>query len=188
MDCERGWHPYPHSEKCQKVLFEVVNRSCGTQQTLLNNLIWPVCHKKIVPRRWKHSSCAVKIWDTVSLKSSHFISPLWMTWGFPWYFWFMSLTHPLGTWGTHWLITDLRMSSHLSLPLLIKSCLSYCNIPALFWLTRPTWQKYIIWCFAPKVPIVSEEFHTLNPFEKQLLFKSNVCKNCIPTLAPLTYF
>lgn len=144
--------------------------------------------QKIVPRRWKHSSCAVKIWDTVSVKSSHFISPLWMTWGFPWYFWFMSLTHPLGAWGTHWLITDLRMSSHLSLPLLIKSCLSYCNIPALFWLTRPTWQKYIIWCFAPKVPIVSEEFHTLNPFEKQLLFKSNVCKNCIPTLAPLTYF
>lgn len=165
------------------------NRSCGTQQALLDHLVWPVPHKKLyledektVPVQWNFETLPV------TLKSFHLISPLWMTWGFPWCFLFISLTYPLGTWDTPWLIAYLRMNLHLSLPLLIKSCLSYCDIPALFWMTRPTWQKYIIWGFTSKVPIVGEEFHTLDYFGKQLLFKSNVCKNCIPTLAPLTYF
>lgn len=160
------------------------NRRCGTQQMLLDNPVWPVHHKNRHLGGEKNTPIQFET-PPRSLMSSHFISPLWKTWFPPLFPFYCPHTSFIDLGDTGWLCSWEWAEVYPSLSRNPASA-------AVMFQPSSDWQdlhgKRIIWGFTSKVPTGGVEFHPLNSFGKQDLFKNSVCKNSVPTPAPLTYF
>lgn len=127
-----------------------------------------------------------------SLTSSHIISPPWVTWEFC--LLFLVCCHH----------TSLSDSGHSGQLLSwkwarVNHSLSSQNPASAMVMFQPSsvWQdlqgrkliwRKLVWRFTPKVALAGTDFHPLITFRDQAFYKNSICKRCLPTLAPLTYF